>query len=83
MKIIVKAKTRAKEEKVEQVTQPSLGLGGADEMIVYKISVKEPPLDGLANDAISRALAKYFSVSQSHVRLVKGAKSKQKVFEIS
>ena len=82
MKIIVKAKTRAKEEKVERATQSSLGFGGINELVVYKVSVKEPPVDGLANEAIVRALSKYFDVPSSRIRLTNGARSKQKIFEI-
>ncbi len=46
MKIIVKAKTRAKENKVERVGQPTLGLEKTpdhfvdiNEMVVYKVAV--------------------------------------------
>ena len=82
MKIIVKAKPGAKEEKVERVTQPSLGFGGIDEQIIYKVSVKEPPTGGLANKAIARALSEHFGISSSRVRLANGARSKRKIFEI-
>jgi uncharacterized protein YggU (UPF0235/DUF167 family) len=84
MKIIVKAKTRAKEEKVERVEQPALDLGaGKSEMVTYKVSVKEMPIGGKANEAIIKALARYFDTAPSRIQLVSGAASKQKVFEIS
>ena len=79
-KIIVKVKTRAKKESVERVEQQSF-LGEAG-MVVYKVSVKEAPVDGKANQAIVRALATYFDVAPSVVRLVVGQTSKQKIFEI-
>jgi|CXWL01.1.fsa_nt_gi uncharacterized protein YggU (UPF0235/DUF167 family) len=83
MKISVKAKTRAKEEKVEQLTQPTLGFAGeAPETLIYRVSVKEPPVDGKANEAIARVLARHFDTSLSQVRLLSGHTSKQKVFEI-
>lgn len=83
MKIFVKAKPRAKEEKVERVGQPTLGLGDTKpEMTEYKVSVKEAPVGGKANEAVIKALAKYFGVAPSLVRLVSGASSKRKVFEI-
>jgi uncharacterized protein YggU (UPF0235/DUF167 family) len=82
MKIIVKAKTKAKVEKVERLTQPSLGLGEKEETVVYKVSVKEAPVDGRANEAIIKALAGYFDVSVSSISLVTGQTSKQKVFMI-
>lgn len=83
MKIIVKAKTKAKVEKVERITQPSLGLGeNKDEPVTYKVSVKEAPIDGRANEAIIKALANYFDVSPSNITLITGQTSKQKVFMI-
>jgi uncharacterized protein (TIGR00251 family) len=83
MKIIVKVKTNAKEEKVERVSQATLALFGLQkDMEIYKVSVKEPPVDGKANTAIIKALAKYFETSPSCVTLISGQTSKQKVFEI-
>lgn len=83
MKIIVRAKPNAKEEKVERLTQPTLELAGmAKEPDVYKVSVKAPPSEGKANEAIVRALAAHFGTSASRVRLVSGARSKRKVFAI-
>ncbi|MES2213286.1 MAG: DUF167 domain-containing protein [Patescibacteria group bacterium] len=94
MRIIVKAKTRAKGEMVERVGQPAMDFnslrgettlsetGKKTEMITYKVSVKEAPVQGKANDAIVRALATYFKVAPSCVTLISGQTSKQKVFEI-
>ena len=84
MRILVKAKPRSKIEKVERVGQPTLNLGGSrEEVVVYTVSVKEPPVDGRANEAVVKALAKYFDVAISNVRLVSGETSRQKIFEIS
>jgi uncharacterized protein YggU (UPF0235/DUF167 family) len=83
MKIIVKAKTRAKIDKVERVGQTPLALGEIkNEMAVYKVSVKAAPISGRANEAIIRVLAEYFDVAPARVRLVIGQSNKQKVFEI-
>lgn len=71
MKINVKAKPEAREEKVEKVDETN-----------FVVSVKEPPVQGRANSAIVRALADYFKVSNSQVRLISGFSSRQKVFEI-
>jgi hypothetical protein len=71
MKIFVKAKPAAKEEKVEKIGESN-----------FVVSVKEPPVQGRANAAISKALAEYFRVSSSQVKLISGFSSKQKVFEI-
>lgn len=83
MRIIVKAKPGSKQEKIEKITQPSFNFGDKDiELDIYKVWVKEPPVQGRANVAISKLLAEYFNVSPSQVRLVSGASSKQKIFEI-
>ena len=86
MKIIVKAKTRAKVAKVERVDQPVLDLGekkGKTELVTYKVSVREAPINGQANEAIIEALAEYFDTAKSNINLVSGQSSKQKIFEIN
>lgn len=83
MKIIVKAKPNAKEEKVKKVSQSTLGLGDTKrEEDIYEVSVKEPPINGRANAAIARALAEHFGLAPSRVRLISGQTSKRKIFEI-
>lgn len=83
MKILVKAKPKAKIEKVERLDQPSLGFLKRQEALpVYKVSIKEAPEQGKANEAIIKLLAKYFSVPRSLVKLLSGEKIKQKIFEI-
>lgn len=47
-----------------------------------EVWVKEPPRNGMANEAIRRALADYFKTPTSNIRLISGFSSKQKVFEI-
>ena len=49
------------------------------ELHVY---VKEPPLENKANKAVAEALAGYFKIGKSKVVLIRGGKSKLKVFEI-
>lgn len=46
------------------------------------VYVNQPPLDGKANKAVLEALAKHFRVSKSKVSLLRGDKSKIKVFSI-
>jgi UPF0235 protein mflv_3569 len=48
----------------------------------YIIYTKAPVIEGRANAAAIKLLAKYFGVPQSRVRLVRGATSKHKVFNI-
>ena len=47
------------------------------------IYVNQPPLEGKANKAVAEALAEYFKTSKSKVILIRGEKSKQKVFSIN
>jgi hypothetical protein len=71
MRIFVKAKPNAREEKVEKIDENN-----------YIVSVKEPPVKGRANDAIKNALAIYFKTSSSSVKIVSGYSSKNKIIEI-
>ncbi len=48
-----------------------------------KIKVQAPPVDGAANKAIQKFLAKKFRVSRSSVQLLTGASSRQKEFLIN
>jgi len=71
MRINIKAKPNSHEEKVVKIS-------GTE----FIVSVKEPPVHGLANKAIIKALADYFSVSPVRIRIVSGYVSKQKIVEI-
>lgn len=53
---------------------------GDDGMLT--IYTKAPAIEGRANLAAVKLLAKHFGVSSSKVKLVRGAASKYKVFEI-
>ena len=46
------------------------------------VHVHEPPLEGKANRAVVLALAEYFKVKSHQVTLIRGERSKQKVFSI-
>jgi len=50
-----------------------------DTLTVY---VKAPAIEGRANAAAIKLLAKHFKVASSKVKLVHGATSKYKIFEI-
>jgi len=71
MKIFVKAKPKAKIERVEKIDNEN-----------FVVFVKEPPVKGRANQAIIKALAEYFKVPPVNVKIVSGYTSKQKVVEI-
>ena len=72
MKISVKLKPNAKEEKVIQVSQR--------EFLVW---VKARPERGKANLAAREVLARHFAVAKSCIRLLKGQACRQKLFEVS
>lgn len=71
MKINIIAHSNAKIPRVEK-----------DLLGTIHVYVKEPSLEGKANNAIINALTNHFNVKRSNVLLVNGDKSKNKTFEI-
>lgn len=71
MKIFVKAIPGSYKESVERIDQNH-----------FKITVKQPPIKGLANNAIISALSRFLKVPKSNIFLVSGFSSSQKVFEV-
>ena len=47
------------------------------------IYIKAPAIEGRANLAAVKLVAKYYGVASSRVKLVRGAASRNKVFEIT
>ena len=70
MKIDVNVKPGSKTDSIEKV---------GDELVVR---VKARAVDGKANEAVVKLLAKHFGVRQSQVTVLRGQKSRQKVVEI-
>lgn len=71
MKIFVKAKPNSANEKVEKIDEKN-----------FIVSVKEPPVNGLANKAIIKALSGFLGVHQTRIKITSGHTSKQKIIEI-
>lgn len=71
MKISVIVHPNSKKSKIEN-----------DLLGYLHIYVKEPPLNGKANSAVIESLASHFSTKKSNIFLIKGAKSKNKIFDI-
>lgn len=71
MKISVHAKSNAKKPEIKKIAEDT-----------YSIAVSEPPEKGKANMAIRHALAEYFHISPSLIKLIKGHVSKRKIFEM-
>lgn len=71
MKIFVKAKPNSKREKIEKISETN-----------FTVLVCQPPIKGRANQAIIKALAAYFNVSASRLRITAGTTSRNKIIEI-
>lgn len=71
MKIFVKAKPRAKDNKIEKIDDSN-----------FVVSVREAPVKGKANEAIIESLAEYFNVGKSDIEIIRGHKAKEKIIEI-
>ena len=71
MKIFIKAKPDSYQEKIEKIDDTHF--------VVY---VKEPPVKGLANQAILKALGDLFNKSPNNLKIVSGYTSREKVIEI-
>jgi len=71
MKIFVKVKPEAKEEKVEKIND-----------INFRVSVMQPSEKGRADLSVIRVLADYFGISQSKIQIISGSNSRFKIVEI-
>lgn len=78
MRIFVKARTGTKEERMEKL-RPEDDKGEDMNLI---ISVKARPVKGAANEAVIKALSKYFGIPLSEIKMISGATSKRKIFII-
>jgi len=72
MRIFVKTKPSSRVEKINKIDDRN-----------FIVTVKEPPAKGRANKAIVKALADYFKISRSDIKIIQGHKSKQKVIKIN
>lgn len=48
----------------------------------FKIHLTAPPVEGKANKLLIELLAKYFGVKKSHINIIKGEKSRNKLVQI-
>ena len=72
MLIKVKVFPSSKEEEIIKKSEDS-----------FEIKVKEKPIKGLANKEIIKVLTSYFNISKSNIRLIKGFRQRNKIFEIT
>lgn len=71
MKIQIKVKPNAKQQKIEEAEDGSL-----------IISLKSPPVEGKANEELIKLLAKKYHVSKSQINIKSGLASRNKLVEI-
>ncbi|MEI6728383.1 MAG: DUF167 family protein [bacterium] len=74
MLVTVQAKTKQKTDGVIKVSD--------GEIVSYIVKTKSQPIEGKANSAIIKLLCQYFMVTQNQITLIRGDKSKTKVFEV-
>ena len=71
MLIKVKVFTNAKKEEIIQKSADS-----------FEIKVKAKPIEGRANKAVKTALASFLKLPENKVVLIKGSKTRNKLFKI-
>ena len=71
MKILVRAKPKSKKEFVKKIDATN-----------FIVAVKEPPIDGKANEAIVKAIGEYLHVPPSSIFIVSGKTTKNKIIEV-
>ncbi len=72
MIIRVKVKPNAKKDEVKQL-----------ESDYFEVRVTAPPEKGKANSRVIELLSKHLKIPKSKIKIKKGEKSREKVFEIS
>ncbi|MEA3328356.1 MAG: DUF167 domain-containing protein [Candidatus Omnitrophota bacterium] len=72
MKISVRVKPQARENKVEKKGESN-----------YLVWVRAKAIGGKANQAVVKVLSEYFDIIKSEVILVKGKKTRDKIFTVN
>ncbi len=72
MEIFVTVKPRSKNPSIERIDETHL-----------RVNVREVPKENEANFAVLTALSRHFNVPSSFIKLLKGKRGKEKVFEIT
>lgn len=72
MKIFLKVKLNSKTIKVNKIDETH-----------FEVWIKEPPIQGRANEAVIKELAKYFGISLSRFKIIAGRANRQKVIKIT
>lgn len=80
MKIMISAKPGAKKAYIKE---DDGGLFNKADQRHFTVAVTARAVQGAANRAIEEALAAYFKVAPSHVRIVAGQTARKKIAEIT
>ncbi|MCD6284020.1 DUF167 domain-containing protein [bacterium] len=48
----------------------------------FEIKIKEKPVGGRANRAVCMCLSDYFKIPENRIRLIKGFRQRNKIFEV-
>ena len=70
-RITIVTKPRSRVEKVERIDDKN-----------FVVSVRALPQEGQANRAVLSALAEYFKVPPSRIRIVSGASARKKIIDV-
>jgi uncharacterized protein (TIGR00251 family) len=70
-KITINVKPNSKKPNIEESS-----------LSVWIVRIKEPAIDGKANEGVIKAIAKYLNVPKTKVNIIRGYKSRIKVIEI-
>ncbi len=54
-----------------------------NQSLELKVKVQAPPIDGAANEALLELLGESLGIAPSHLQLVRGEKSRSKIFSIT
>jgi len=71
MRILVKVAPRASKNEVIKIDAEN-----------FKIRTTAPALDGRANEAVIKLIAKYFGVAKSRIKIVQGVIGRNKIIQI-
>ena len=71
MRIYIKVSPRSSKNEIVQLSEGE-----------YKVKLTAPPVDGQANEALIKLLAKFFGVSKSAINIVGGKTAKIKMVDI-
>jgi uncharacterized protein (TIGR00251 family) len=72
MRLTVRVVPNSAQNSVEQVSKTEL-----------RVKVTASPVDGKANEALIKLLAKYYKTTKSEVEIMRGFKNRNKIVEVS